>query len=72
MAIIKETLTMKNQFDYSDAFFAMGTVNTISADLEYREAVRKARKEVLSLHKRFNVFEGSGFIIYRIKISLHF
>lgn len=51
---------MKNQFDYSDAFFAMGTVNTISADLEYREAVRKARKEVLSLHKRFNVFEESS------------
>ena len=51
---------MKHQFDYSDAFFAMGTVNTISADLEYREAVRKARKEVLSLHKRFNVFEESS------------
>ena len=51
---------MEHDFDYSNAFFAMGTANTISAGLVHREAVRKARSEVLSLHKRFNVFDENS------------
>ena len=48
---------MKPEFNYSDTFLAMGTANTIAADIDSREAVRAARKEVMSLHARLNVFD---------------
>lgn len=51
---------MEYQFDYSDTFFVMGTVNTIFANFEHREAVRTARSEVLSLHKKLNVFDENS------------
>ena len=51
---------MMNHFDYSDTFMAMGTANTIAASLEHRDAVRAARDEVLSLHKRLNVFDDKS------------
>lgn len=51
---------MEHQFDYSDTFPALGTANTIFSDIEHREAVRAARSDVLSLHKKLNVFDENS------------
>ena len=48
---------MRDGFDYSHTFMAMGTANTIAADLRHKEAVNAVRDEVMRLHGILNAFD---------------